>query len=446
MHLLHLTSDQIQNRCTEQSFTRGTDYFHAGAIGNPMLHGYTLSATCQGTETAPYRITVEFMPTTIADTHCSCPYSGEGECKHIVALLLTYIHAQDTICSVDTLLAELAKKPKGSLLRVISELLKRTPALVLVVRVYADTAEESGSAPVPPDHKRTVCATVPVYREQIDRLFGDGFLEQHQLHHVLVQLEGLVQHAESLARVGETEFAISVLHALIHQSIVRYPDTLQKDELPRFVKQCAKRFVRIAANAQGQPSCSQTAQTDSSRYIALLDLSFEAAPVFTPILTHLLEQRGLMQHEATLTDLQATIAQRLDESPDRRAHVQLLLACYLHTGKTEDYLRLARAEAEGYRLIHRLFTLRRDDAAWAALTAFSLTLDEYWCLLQCPIARRVPEFTEKLLTLLSERDINATMALYQRLIEQVVLSRKHEGYEKVRGYLCELRLLYQHLG
>ena len=36
MQLPQLTLDQIQQRCTEQSFTRGLDYFHAGAIDNPV--------------------------------------------------------------------------------------------------------------------------------------------------------------------------------------------------------------------------------------------------------------------------------------------------------------------------------------------------------------------------------------------------------------------------
>ena len=46
MQLPNLTLDQIQHCCTAQSFTRGTEYFHAGAIGNPVLHDWTLSATC----------------------------------------------------------------------------------------------------------------------------------------------------------------------------------------------------------------------------------------------------------------------------------------------------------------------------------------------------------------------------------------------------------------
>ena len=146
MQLPQLTTERIRQRCTETSFNRGVEYFHAGTIGNPVLHGYSLSATCGGSNLEPYRLSVELMPTGIADTHCSCPYTGEGDCKHIVALLLTYVHAPETIYSVETLLSTLAENPASSLLQVISELLKRAPELVPIAQVYADIPQ----APRPP--------------------------------------------------------------------------------------------------------------------------------------------------------------------------------------------------------------------------------------------------------------------------------------------------------
>ena len=323
-----LTPDQIQERCTEQSFTRGLEYFHAGAIGNPTLHGYTLSATCEGTDIDPYRLSVELMPTGIATTGCSCPYDWGGDCKHIVALLLTYIHAPDTVLSLEPLLATLAEKPKSSLLQVISELLKRAPELVPIAQVYSDlSVTPLCPGPLP---------LVTVYREQIDGIFGYGFLEQHQLHHVLTQLEGLRQHAESLAQLGETECALSILHALIHQSIVHYSDTLQKSELPRFVDKCTKAFTQIAVYAQEPAAILEHCRM-------LLRLSFEAEQVFIPLLTHLLEELCLTQETA---DLQTEIEQHLDENPDRQAHVQLLLALYFQSGRSDDYFQLAQSEGE----------------------------------------------------------------------------------------------------
>ena len=425
MQLPELALHQIRCRCTEQSFERGLEYFHAGAIGNPVLQDWTLSATCQGSYPRPYRTAVELMPTGIAATRCSCPYDADGDCKHIVALLLTYIEAPETIRHIENLLATLALKPKSSLLQIISELLKRNPQLAPIVQVYADV-------PDTPPHPGQL-PLVEIYKARIDQIFGSGFLEQHQLRDVLIQLEKLVQHTQSLAQVGETEFALAILHALIHQSIVRYADTLQRGELPQFVNKCTKAFVQIALNGQ-----EPLAMLEHCRM--LLQLSFDAAQIFTPFLTHLIEQLCLTQDT---TDLQLMIEQHLDACPNRQVYVRLLLALYHRAGKTDAYLRLARSEREYYLLVHALFTSQKDDAAWKTLQECSLSVDEHWALLKSPIAKRIPNFTDRLLTLLNHHDPNTAVPLYHKLIEQNVLTRKRENYEKVREYLTALKTLYE---
>ena len=137
MQLPQLTLEQIHERCTEQSFTRGLDYFHNGAIDNPTFHDCSLSAICEGTDIDPYHVTVELTQTGIAATYCSCPYDWGGDCKHIIALLLTYVHEPDAILSLEPLFDTLASKPKSELLQVISELLKRAPELVPIAQAYS---------------------------------------------------------------------------------------------------------------------------------------------------------------------------------------------------------------------------------------------------------------------------------------------------------------------
>jgi len=172
-----------------------------------------------------------------------------------------------------------------------------------------------------------------------------------------------------------------------------------------------------------------------------LQLSFEVEPPFTSLLTSFLEQLRLREP----ADLQAAIESQLDESPDRPTHIRLLLALYFQSGEIEDYLRLARSEDEGYQLIHLLFILRREEAAWEALKGFPLSVNEYWRLLQNPTFQRVPQFTDKLLTLLKSHHTDLALQLYQKLIDWTTLSRKREDYKKVAEYLTQLRELYQHL-
>lgn len=434
-----LTEDQIQDRCTKQVFARGEDYFYHEAIENAMFHGWTLSATCQGSEDTPYRVSVELTPTGIADAECSCPYDWGGDCKHIVALLLTYVHEPEEIRSLEPILTAIAEKPRATLLNIISELLKREPALVPIVKTYADDVTESqfGDTPTASASASTVVvsATTTVYREQIDRLFGDGFLEQHQLHKLIEQLTELVRHAESLAQAGATEFALSILYALIHQSILRYEDTLQGPELPRFVGTCTTQFVQITDTLQELTALREYHQP-------LLGLSFEAESAFTPHLLHLLKQLCTTQDT---TDLQTTIEQRLDESRDRQTHVQLLLHLYLNNEQIAAAFRLARREEAAAAFISLLFERQDEDTIWEALEEFALTIEEYWDILKNPLASRIPNFTEQLLTLVERHRPETAIMLYQGLIEQALTSRKRTNYKTVQHYLTEAQRLYQHL-
>ena len=437
MQYPELTEDQIQERCTKTVFSRGEGYFYNEAIENAIFHDSTLSATCQGSEETPYRVSVELTPTGIADAACSCPYDWGGDCKHIVALLLTYVHEIDEIHSVEPILTAIAEKPKTTLLGIISELLKREPTLLPILETYTDNVEESTFGDTPTASAATVVAsaTSTVYREQIDRLFGDGFLEQHQLHEVIAQLTELVQHAESLAQAGATEFALSILYALIHQSIVRYEDTLQGSELPRFVGTCTTQFAQIADTLQEPTALGEYRQP-------LLELSFEAEVAFTPHLIHLLKQLGATQDT---TDLQTAIEQRLDESRDRQAHVQLLLSLYLNSEQIAAAFRLARREEAAAAFIALLFERQDEDTVWEALEEFALTIEEYWDILKNPLAKRIPNFVEQLLTLVEGHRPETAIMLYQRLIEQVLTSRKRTDYKTVQHYLTEAQKLHQHL-
>lgn len=432
-----ITEEQIQDRCTEKVFARGEDYFYNEMIENAMFHGSTLCATCQGSEFTPYSVSVELTPTGIADAVCSCPYDWGGDCKHVVALLLTYVHEREEIHSVDPILAAMAEKPRATLLRVISELLKREPSLVPIVKTYTDDVTESQFGDTATASASTVVAsaTTTAYREQIDRLFGDGFLEQHQLHNVITQLTELVGHAESLAQAGATEFALSILYALIHQSIVRYEDTLQSAELPRFVRTCTTQFGEIADTLQ-EPTVLR------EYYQPLLELSFEAEAAFAPHLVHLLKQLGATQGA---TDLRTAIEQRLDESRDRQTHVQLLLYLHLNSEQIAAAFRLARREEAPADFINLLLERQDKDTVWEALEEFPLTIEAYWDILKNPLANGIPNFTEQLLTLLAAHRPETAIMLYQGLIEQVLTSQKRTDYKTVQYYLTEAQKLYQQL-
>ncbi len=76
--------DRIRELCTDASFARGEIYFEEGRVRIKDASPTRIEATVAGTD--HYQVEVD-LTDGIAAT-CSCPYSFEGYCKHIVATLL----------------------------------------------------------------------------------------------------------------------------------------------------------------------------------------------------------------------------------------------------------------------------------------------------------------------------------------------------------------------
>ena len=194
-------------------------------------------------------------------------------------------------------------------------------------------------------------------------------------------------------------------------------------------------FVQIAEALQEPTTLREYHQP-------LLRLSFEAEAAFTPHLIHLLKQLCPTQDT---TDLQTAIEKRLDESRDRQTHVQFLLHLSLNSDQIAAAFRLARREEAAPDFIALLFERQDEDTIWESLEEFPLTIEEYWDILKNPLANRIPNFTEQLLTLVEGHRPETAIMLYQGLIEQVLTSRKRTDYKTVQHYLTEAQRLYQHL-
>ena len=92
MNLPKLTESIIRAAATPQSFERGQDYYHSGAVSNTSIQDNLLIGDCEGTQAPYYRVQVELDEAGIRSANCTCPYEYGGLCMHTVALLLTYVH------------------------------------------------------------------------------------------------------------------------------------------------------------------------------------------------------------------------------------------------------------------------------------------------------------------------------------------------------------------
>lgn len=98
MSIPSLREEQIRPRATASSWARGQTYFEDGSVLEMVWREGTLSARVQGSEYEPYRVEAVFASTgKLLHATCTCPYSGGGDCKHIVAALLYLVHRPDEI-------------------------------------------------------------------------------------------------------------------------------------------------------------------------------------------------------------------------------------------------------------------------------------------------------------------------------------------------------------
>src|SRR6266852_1859373 len=87
-----LSEADIQASSDDASFRKGFEH----AIVEPTLSESVLRAFCHSSRGSPYRVEATLLPAGDKSAHkvvsagCSCPRGGF--CKHLVALLLTWLH------------------------------------------------------------------------------------------------------------------------------------------------------------------------------------------------------------------------------------------------------------------------------------------------------------------------------------------------------------------
>jgi hypothetical protein len=171
------------------------------------------------------------------ETSCTCPYDYGGICKHIVALLLTYVHEPQTFRAIPPLATLLAGRSQEDLIALIGALIKREPALLSLVELSVATEQATQGNPL----------DVAAYRRQTRRALrheSEGTVEK--------ELRALRELAARSAKSGDWLNAGAVYHAVLDEAVREYDDTLREidddggiaiiiDEFALGLSQCLKK-------------------------------------------------------------------------------------------------------------------------------------------------------------------------------------------------------------
>ena len=83
-----ITQSDIRDLCTDAVFDRGQNYYAEGHIHERRHVDDIITATVEGSKL--YDVTLSLAEPDF-EPSCTCPYDGPGECKHVVAVLLSLV-------------------------------------------------------------------------------------------------------------------------------------------------------------------------------------------------------------------------------------------------------------------------------------------------------------------------------------------------------------------
>jgi uncharacterized Zn finger protein len=241
--LPRMTEADVRGLASEKSFERGRSYYKDGTILDPVCQGMELRAYCEGSEDEPYHLSVTLARGGVEDASCTCPYDWGGICKHLVALLLTYVHNPDWFRVVPPLKEILARNTREELVTIINLMIKREPELMSIVEL--STAVQQG--------RKRKSVNVAVYRRRAQQA-----LRHDSPRLIEKELRSLCDAAASVAEGGELLNAGAVYQALLEEAVNRYDDEMLSMDENGYIA------VIVDELAQGLIECIRNSDADEN--------------------------------------------------------------------------------------------------------------------------------------------------------------------------------------
>jgi len=201
-----ITLDEIRNRASDASYTRGESYYRNDSIFDTVRRGNQIEGYCAASsQPQPYRVRAVFNSYGIAETSCTCSYEYGGDCKHIVALLLMYFHHPEYFEERPPVADVLAERSKDELIALIRQMIDHSPELQSLI-----------DRPVPAKGLQTPVDTASI-RKELRRVlrdapeWGDNRAEQ--------TVNSIAKTAEEFASQGDWRNASVIYRAILEECV-----------------------------------------------------------------------------------------------------------------------------------------------------------------------------------------------------------------------------------
>jgi uncharacterized Zn finger protein len=226
---IKLNEKIIRDRANDQSYEKGRAYYRSGAIYDPSWQsvegGIVLTAHCEGSTAPSYRLRAELDAGGVRSADCTCPYDWGGDCKHIVALLLLYLHKRDEFSEQRQAGDLLTDMEKDSLVALIHRLVERSPDLYNEIEMAIPLVEAGESKSGTVKKKRKTQVSEETYRKQVRRIFKqsryDYYDDWNEPAH-LSDLEEILETAKKFLEADDAEGALIILRVLLEETLEDY--------------------------------------------------------------------------------------------------------------------------------------------------------------------------------------------------------------------------------
>ncbi len=252
-----LSLEHIRSRATAQSFARGESYYHSGAIFDTVRRGNELEGRCEGSDYAPYHVRVTLdKEGGVEEALCTCPYDWGGDCKHIVALLLTYLRDPERFAERAPVEDILLERSKEQLITLIRQMVARYPDLqALIDRPMP--GQQPGDQPAD---------TEPFRRELRQAMHTVPQWGDHTAEHTVYSVADAARRFEE---AGDWRSACAIYQAILEECLLA--DQYPVDDEGEYVMALNSVLERLAKCLERE----EIAQDDATRR-AILDRLLDA--------------------------------------------------------------------------------------------------------------------------------------------------------------------------
>ncbi|AFY95253.1 SWIM zinc finger family protein [Chamaesiphon minutus] len=225
MRIANLDETTLRYHATDKSFQRGESYYQQGAVVDLCQRGNCLYGEVEGNEVEPYHVTIQFDAGGVTEAECSCEYSFEGWCKHIVAVALTSIRQPEKIqqrLSLNELLDRLNHVQTQTL---VQELVAKEPNLLeridrFVNKILPPIVEQISTTVNRP--KRQTSVDPQPYRHQTKQMMRhcvQHWEEGWEENPIDTDLPEILDQAQAFIDNGDGNNALVILEAITQACI-----------------------------------------------------------------------------------------------------------------------------------------------------------------------------------------------------------------------------------